>query len=316
MNDMFSPVHEALQKNQVIFHGNDDVDSRRIFHGRGRCYDGLYWLNIDYFAPVVFVTVYRIADHDGDEQKQEALVEALTIQLNDFFSTYPDIAIIVQRRDLPGSPNACVLGRLPEHPLARRGDLSFHLSFQQQNTGYFLDIEPARCWLERQCTGKRVLNLFAYTCAFSVVAAAAGATSVVNMDMSRNALNRGRENHRLNGLTTTDLHFFAHDIFKSWSKLRRYGPYDIVIIDPPSFQKGSFIAAKDYCKTLRKIPDLLAPEGVFLACLNAPEIAIDTLKSWVSETLPSATLQQALPVADGFTEREGEGALKMLVYGM
>ncbi len=311
MTERYAPVKNALLANAAHF-SNANADSQRIFHGRGHCFPGLAWLTVDYFSPLILLTVYR--GFEGDE----AQLQGLTSIVVDFFSenTTTVNSIVLQRRDLAGAPIKACWGELPEEAKARRGDLEFTLNFKQQNPGFFLDIEPARYWLEQHCHNKRVLNLFAYTCAFSVVAAAAGARSVVNIDMSARSLRRGRENHAINNIACNGISFFAHDIFKSWGKLKKYGPYDIIIIDPPSFQKGSFIAAKDYCKTLRKIPDLLAPGGVFLACLNAPEISIDTLKGWVSDTLPSATLQQALPVADGFTEREGEGALKMLVYGV
>lgn len=57
--------------------------------------------------------------------------------------------------------------------------------------------------------GLRVLNLFAYTCGFSVAAIAGGAARVVNLDMSRPALSRGRDNHRLNGHDLAQVSFWA-----------------------------------------------------------------------------------------------------------
>ena len=76
--------------------------------------------------------------------------------------------------------------------------------------------------------------------AFSVAAMAGGATQVVNLDMARAALSRGRDNHRLNQHDLSQVVFLGHDLFKSWGKVAKYGPYDLIIIDPPSFQRGSF----------------------------------------------------------------------------
>ena len=86
-----------------------------------------------------------------------------------------------------------------------------------------------------------VLNLFAYTCAFSVVALQAGARLVVNVDMGQGTMATGQQNHQINGITA-GASFLVHDIFKAWGKINRSGPYGLVIVDPPSYQKGSFIA--------------------------------------------------------------------------
>ena len=51
--------------------------------------------------------------------------------------------------------------------------------------------------------------------------------------------------------------FLTHDIFSTWGKITRSGPYGLVIVDPPSYQKGSFVATKDYARLMRRLPDLL-----------------------------------------------------------
>src|SRR3546814_21000772 len=102
-----------------------------------------------------------------------------------------------------------------------------------------------RRWVQEQAQGKRVLNLFAYTCGFSVAAIAGGAEHVVNLDMASAALTRGRENHRLNGHDLSRVSFLGHELFKSWGKVRKLGPYDLIIIDPPSFQQGSFALTRE-----------------------------------------------------------------------
>jgi 23S rRNA (cytosine1962-C5)-methyltransferase len=132
-----------------------------------------------------------------------------------------------------------------------------------QNHGLFLDMAEGRRWVRempRPAARPRpkVLNLFAYTCAFSVVALQAGAKQVVNVDMSHGAMAIGQQNHQLNGITT-GASFLAHDIFSSWGKITRSGPYDLVIVDPPSYQKGSFVATKDYARLMRRLPTCWPP---------------------------------------------------------
>ena len=98
----------------------------------------------------------------------------------------------------------------------------------------------ARQWVADHSQNSRVLNLFAYTCSFSVAAIAGGAQQVVNVDMSRSALQRGRENHRLNQLDERRSTYLAVELFRSFSKLRKLGPFDLIICDPPGDQGDSF----------------------------------------------------------------------------
>jgi 23S rRNA (cytosine1962-C5)-methyltransferase len=142
---------------------------------------------------------------------------------------------------------------------------------------------------------------------------AGGARSVVNIDLSDAALTLGKQNHALNGYQDARVHYLPHNIFRSWKKLHSLGRYDIIVVDPPSAQKGSFMAEKDYPKMLRKLHKLLAPEADLLICLNAPWLDYAWLEQCVADNLPGAQLQSRLPGASGFDEA-GEPALKTLHY--
>ena len=281
-------------------------DSRRLFHGRGRCFTGLEFVCIDFFQPVVLVTLFAAPP---DTWLAELLADITPLARANSWT------LVVQRRYVEGAPSEVVLGDMPERWLAARGPLRFLLNpLTQQNVGYFLDMEPGRQWLESNAAGKRVLNLFAYTCAFSVVAVAAGAEKVVNVDMSKKALAQGRENHHLNGLDKQRSAFLPEQILKSWSRIRRQGPYDIVIFDPPSFQRGSFVASKDYAKLVRRLPELLPHGGSVLACLNAPELATDFLLQSFAEHCPEAQFITRLPSAPEFPDANPDRQLKLLYF--
>ena len=282
------------------------IDSCRIFHGRGRTFPELEFVTVDYFQPVILITLFF--------EPPVAWLENLVALVRPLFAENNSV-LVVQRRYLPNAPSEMVWGELPELTYARRGDALFNLHLvQQQNTGYFLDMEAGREWLERHSAGKRILNLFAYTCAFSVVAIAAGAEKVVNVDMSSAALNLGRANHQLNGLAKAKSEFVAENILKSWSRVKKPGPYDLVIIDPPSYQKGSFIAEKDYAKVIRRLPELMPAGGLVLACLNAPELSEGFFKQQFDEQCPQAEfIERVMPHAD-FPDVDPEQQLKLLVY--
>jgi 23S rRNA (cytosine1962-C5)-methyltransferase len=290
------------------FDGQADgpFDSCRVFHGRGGCFPGLEWCCVDVHWPAVLVTFFLKPPADFSAALQEALLprmERLSLSV-----------LLFQSRYLPGAPYKIGTGVLPETLTAYRNKLRFHLSLQQQNPGFFLDMEPGRQWLESQCAGKRVLNLFAYTCAFSVVAQAAGASEVVNVDMSSRSLSVGRENHRLNGQSTGNIQFLAENILKSWSRIRRRGPFDIILVDPPSFQKGSFVATRDYAKVLRRLGELAAPEARILVCLNAPELDEDYVRQLVADNSPASVFEQRLDGHPDFPDVDPGRKLKLLVY--
>ncbi len=293
----------------------DQPDSRRLFHGRGQCYPGFEQVTVDLFAPVVWVTFFKPSFAPAQQQRYE---EDILRQLQTCIQQYPLSALMVQRRYLPQAPAELVWGEMPEVVFARRQQARYGIQLGgKQNTGFFLDMEPGRQWLEARAEGKRVLNLFAYTCAFSVVAQMAGARSVVNVDMSRGALNQGRENHRLNDLPTDPIRFLQENILKSWGRIRRPGPYDIAIIDPPSFQKGSFVAEQDYRKLVRRLPELMVDGGEVLLCLNAPELGEDFLMALVAEECPGCELIERLTPSADFPDTDKHQQLKLLhfIYG-
>lgn len=287
-------------------HTQTEIDSHRVFHGRGRTFPGLEFVTVDFFQPAILITLFA--------EPPEQWLNDLFKQIRPLFASLSSV-LVVQRRYITNAPSEIIWGELPESIYARRRNTQFNLHLaQQQNSGFFLDMEPGREWIEQHAAGKRVLNLFAYTCAFSVVAITAGADKVVNVDMSSAALNLGRTNHQLNNLAKNKSEFVAENILKSWSRVKKPGPYDLVIIDPPSYQKGSFIAEKDYAKVIRRLPELMPAGGLVLACLNAPELSEGFLKQQFVEQCPQAEfVERVKPHAD-FPDIDPEQQLKLLVY--
>jgi 23S rRNA (cytosine1962-C5)-methyltransferase len=208
-------------------------------------------------------------------------------------------------------------GSVPDPHVVSEDGARFRVQLLKgQNHGLFLDMAEGRRWLRALAAARplrKVLNLFAYTCAFSVVARLAGARQVVNMDMSHAALTIGQQNHQLNGITG-GASFLAHDIFSSWGKITRGGPYDLVILDPPSYQKGSFVATKDYARLVRRLPDLLVPGGHALVCLNAPELGLDFLHALMLTHAPELEFVERVANPPVFADVSPERALKVLVY--
>jgi 23S rRNA (cytosine1962-C5)-methyltransferase len=127
-------------------------------------------------------------------------------------------------------------------------------------------------------------------------------------------LSRGRENHRLNDHDLSRVSFLGHELFKSWGKVKKTGPYDLVIIDPPSFQKGSFALTRDYQKILRRLPELLTENGVVLACVNDPAIGPDFLVQGMEAEAPELRFVERLENPPEFADIDADAGLKALVF--
>ncbi|MCF1438745.1 MAG: class I SAM-dependent methyltransferase, partial [Shewanella sp.] len=253
------------------------ADSCRLFHGRGGHFMGSGHLCLDWFDPVLLLTSFR----ELSDQELANLHQDLECFWTRVAAPRP-FNLVYQYRAGGQTQTRLLAGEVPERHVVTENGCQFlvHL-LRGQNHGLFLDMRGGRKWVKQHSQGKRVLNLFAYTCGFSVAAMAGGAQAVINMDMAKGALSVGKKNHQLNGFVK-GVSFLGHDIFNSWGKLRKLGPYDLIIADPPSNQKGSFVATKDYRRLLRKLPELLTSEGELLLCLNAPELSTQFLQDQVA----------------------------------
>ena len=280
-------------------------ESRRLFHGRGHCFEGYEHLVIDWFPPYAIVRLYK----ETDDEWRLALSEGLK-----GFTEIKGL-VIQQRARGKGATQTLAWGDVPEDMTTKELGLSYHVKpHRNQNSGLFLDMREGRRWVMGNAQGKRVLNLFSYTCAFSVAAIAGGADHVVNVDMSKAAINTGRDNHRLNEIESSKVTFYPYDLFRSWKRVRQSGPYDLVVIDPPSFQPGSFVAEKDYRKVIRRLNELTAPGGDVLACHNDPANGTEFLKALMQEECPDFYFIERLSNPEDFPEAETEKGLKVLRY--
>ena len=179
-------------------------ETRRLFHGRGRCWPGLEQLTVDWMQGVVLVALFKETEH----------LPALRQLLIEFpWAQFGVHTVALQHRYLPQSTTEWLVGKPIEALTITESGLRYLIDLgKKQNTGLFLDMRYGRDWVREQAKGKRVLNLFAYTCGFSVAAIEGGATHVVNLDMARGALSRGRDNHRLNGHDLSQVTFLGHDL--------------------------------------------------------------------------------------------------------
>jgi len=160
---------------------------------------------------------------------------------------------------------------------AIEGDLKFRVNLSNYlDTGLFLDARKKRALIRLEARGKRVLNLFAYTCSLSVAAAIGGAKQVDSVDLSNTYLEWGKVNYALNGLPLSDkFSFVRSDViqFVNQAMLRK-SRWDIIILDPPSFSNSKRMQEtldirRDYRELIGKSLTLLSPGGTMYFSTSA-----------------------------------------------
>ncbi len=159
------------------------------------------------------------------------------------------------------------------------------------SSGLFLDQRVNRRWVAG-FGAKRMLNLFAYTCSFTVCAATAGGETC-SVDSAQSVLRRGRANLAANGIDPADGHrFLADDATKVVPRLIRRGEtFDLIVLDPPTFGRAGgsvFRIEKDLPGLMAECFDLLEPGGWMLVSCNYAEWGARDLRELCERSLVGA----------------------------
>jgi 23S rRNA G2069 N7-methylase RlmK/C1962 C5-methylase RlmI len=172
--------------------------------------------------------------------------------------------------------------KVPESFIVHEHGLHFSAQLNdRQHVGLFLDQRDSRSRIAKIAKGKRVANLFAFTCSFSLYALAAHAEVVFSVDLAAGCLNQGKENVTLNQLAGAGNAKFIKEDTRKWlaRQLRKkqnnpgdFTPFDIIICDPPVFAsagKGkSFHVEKEWPGLAREVSEILAKDGTALFANN------------------------------------------------
>jgi 23S rRNA (cytosine1962-C5)-methyltransferase len=198
-----------------------------------------------------------------------------------------------QRRDLrrvessqlaPAEPIAGTA--VPAPLLVKEGQLRLRCELGEGlSTGLFVDQRDNRARIQELSQGKRVLNLFAYTCSFSVAAAVGGASKVISVDLSGRALERGRVSFGDNGLDAAAHEFVQTDAARFVRGAVKHGRrFDVIVLDPPSFGsvgRATWRFERDIGAVMADCLRLLAPEGVLLCVTNHKKTNLSALRRYL-----------------------------------
>jgi 23S rRNA (cytosine1962-C5)-methyltransferase len=172
---------------------------------------------------------------------------------------------------------------LPIETEVREAGVRYGLDFAGgYSAGLFIDQRANRARV-RALKPKRLLNTFAYTCSFSVVAALAGAETL-SVDLSRRSLTRGEENFRRNGLDPKQGHrFIADDVLGVFPRLARRGEkFDVIILDPPTFSRNqdgeAFQVQRDFDRLVTLALEVAAQGANILLSVNHSSMRVADLE--------------------------------------
>ena len=294
-----------LEQKLREFFAEPQPEARRVFHGRGHCYPGLEHLCVDWYAPVLLISAY--APLEDEQQLLRAILDA--------DSRNQVGSVLLQNRYVQQSPSELLQGEPVQDLVVRESGLQFEVHpGRRQNAGLFMDTRLLRDWLQVNSNDCNVLNLFAYTCSLSVAALAGGASHVTNVDVSKTSIAWGNRNHELNGQDLRQVKAIPHNLFTSWGRVKQFGRYDLVIVDPPTRQRNSFDAEKDYGSVIKKLAKCCSPGARIIAALNSPFLGIDFLQQQFDRHLPEAEFIRYLPVAPEYEECEPDKGLKIALF--
>lgn len=232
--------------------------------------DGLSGVAVDVYADWA---VLHLTGPDA-EARQDALADALTALgvSGVYVKRRPRRANVLDAAEIAAlAPPAPIRGRpAPFEFVVREHGLPFLVRLGDGlSTGLFLDQRENRARVRALAADKRVLNLFAYTCGFTVAAAAGGAAESVSVDAGGPALERGRANLRLASVSEASHRLVRADVFEWLERAARRGErFDLICCDPPTYsttKKSRWTSGKHWMRLAALCAAVLAPGGTLLA---------------------------------------------------
>lgn len=261
-------LDEAKRKRKAMEFGEDSAF--RVFDGTG---DGDPGLILDFFAGRWLAQTHGPL---AEAWRQSLLAECPPVWWKRLDS--------MEKND--PLPLSATTSPLPDPFLIRENGLSLEVSFQSgYSQGLFLDQRENR-QLVRECSrpGQSFLNLFAYTCGFSVAAAMAGAETS-SVDLSAPALEWGKRNFRHNGLDPAGHHFPKGDALDYLGLFARKGRvFDGIVLDPPTFSRNRgrvWKVESDFHELVAAAARVCAPDGWLFCSTNCRRLGREAFEEQI-----------------------------------
>lgn len=295
--DKSSPLLNRIRKN----YRHVRKWAKRTLTNCFRIYDSeihQYPFAIDFYNGF-FCIQYLSKTRAGDEPPQE-LVEEVGAALNTIFGVQSDSIFWRTRSKRKETRQYEKKGDSKEFFTVLEYGIKFKVNLQDYlDTGLFLDHRETRALVAKNSKGKKVLNLFAYTCAFSVHAALGGASYTKSVDMSNTYVEWGKDNFLLNSISLKNHEIVRADCLKFLlDEIRTGKKYDLIIIDPPTISRSKkmdclFDIQVDYIFLIEKALQLIQNEGMIYFSTNSRKFVFNealfttcSIKEITSKTHP------------------------------
>lgn len=231
---------------------------------------------VDWYAGRLHIAEYN-RPHDRSDDEHEAWLDAMVAAAAAEFELPPDAVHQKRRARQRGSDQYERQDGTGRRHIVEEGGLKFLVNLDDYlDTGLFLDHRPARAMVRDAAQGKAVANLFGYTGAFTVYAAAGGAKRTVTVDLSNTYLDWAHDNLALNGLADETRHALVRDDVMDWLRYAagRGQRFDIIVLDPPTFSNSKKMRdvldlRRDHPQLIAAALELLDPHGWLLFSTNA-----------------------------------------------
>ncbi|MBM7648232.1 23S rRNA (cytosine1962-C5)-methyltransferase [Bacillus ectoiniformans] len=270
-------ITKALNHRSHLFQ-DEETTAFRVFNGEG---DGIGGLTIDFFDGYYLINWYS----HGIYQFKQEVVEVLQ-QTETYKAIYEK-----KRFDVKGQyieDDDFVSGERGQFPLmVKENGVNFAVYLNEgAMVGVFLDQREVRKRIrDAYSDGKNVLNMFSYTGAFSVFAAAGGASKTTSVDVANRSLAKTIEQFSINGMDHEAQDIIVEDVFKYFKyAVKKNLTFDLVILDPPSFAKSkkhTFSASKDYKDLLKDTIAITEKNGVIVASTNCSTFDMKKFKGFI-----------------------------------
>ncbi|MHB0776828.1 class I SAM-dependent rRNA methyltransferase [Halomonas sp. WWR20] len=245
----------------------------RLVHGEGDLLPGLI---VDRFDDVLVVQLNTL----GMEHARDEVIAALDKVLSPRAIVFKNDSSGRRQEQLEREV-AVVHGELPDQVLLEENGVRFVAPvLEGQKTGWFYDHRANRAWLNALVAGKRVLDVFSYVGGWGVQAAAHGASEVLCVDSSAEALERVAENAALNGVAE-QVAVGEGDAFEALAALKAEGEqFDVIVLDPPAFikkRKDIPNGERAYSRLNREAMRLLGRDGLLMTASCSMHLAPERL---------------------------------------
>ena len=256
-----------------------DTSAFRLFNGEG---DGIGGVTIDFYDGYLLIQWYS----KGIYAYKDSMIEAIDGLELSYKAIYEK-----KRFDTAGQyveDDDFVKGERGDFPvIVQENGIQYAVDLNDgAMTGIFLDQRHVRKAIrDKYANGRRVLNTFSYTGAFSVAAALGGAEKTTSVDVANRSLAKTIEQFSANGIDYEAHDIKVMDVFKYFGYAAKKGlEFDLIILDPPSFartKKRTFSAAKDYKNLLKETIAITAKNGIIVASTNSSAFNMKKFKGFI-----------------------------------